>query len=110
MKKSHKIIYWIATGFLSLGMLAGGVQQLLQIGGYIDIVAHVLFIHFRMLEDPGRDRHPCSKISFAQRMGLCRHVLCHVRSSGITHCHETSFHRNCPFINIVNSYCNFMVF
>ena len=37
MKKSHKIIYWIATGFLSLGMLAGGVQQLLQI-----IVVHQL--------------------------------------------------------------------
>lgn len=37
MKKS-KIIYWIATGFLALGMTAGGVQQLLQIGGYVEIV------------------------------------------------------------------------
>tara|TARA_R110002050_G_scaffold79810_4_gene170558 strand:+ start:20028 stop:20411 length:384 start_codon:yes stop_codon:yes gene_type:complete len=37
MKKRNKIIYWIATGFLSLGMLAGGVQQLLQIGGYVEI-------------------------------------------------------------------------
>jgi len=37
MKKST-IIYWIATGFLALGMTAGGVQQLLQIGGYVEIV------------------------------------------------------------------------
>lgn len=37
MKKS-KIIYWIATGFLAFGMTAGGVQQLLQIGGYVEIV------------------------------------------------------------------------
>ena len=41
MKKSSKVIYWIATGFLSLGMLAGGVQQLLQIGGYVDIVSRL---------------------------------------------------------------------
>lgn len=38
MKKTNKIIYWIATGFLALGMLAGGIQQLLQIGGYVQIV------------------------------------------------------------------------
>lgn len=38
MKKSNKIIYWIATVFLAFGMLAGGVQQLLQIGGYVEIV------------------------------------------------------------------------
>ncbi|MBN2729519.1 MAG: DoxX family protein, partial [Bacteroidales bacterium] len=37
MKKRNKIIYWIATGFLAFGMTAGGVQQLLQIGGYVEI-------------------------------------------------------------------------
>lgn len=36
--KTQKIIYWVATVFLSFGMLAGGVQQLLQIGGYVDII------------------------------------------------------------------------
>ena len=41
MKKSHKIIYWVATGFLALGMTAGGIQQLLQIGGYVDIVTQL---------------------------------------------------------------------
>lgn len=38
MAKQNKIIYWVITGFLALGMLAGGVQQLLQIGGYVEIV------------------------------------------------------------------------
>lgn len=37
--KTQKIIYWIITLFLSLGMLAGGIQQLLQIGGYNEIVS-----------------------------------------------------------------------
>lgn len=36
--KRNKIIYWITTVFLSIGMLAGGVQQTLQIGGYNEIV------------------------------------------------------------------------
>ena len=36
--KRRKIIYWITTIFLAIGMLAGGVQQLLQIGGYVQIV------------------------------------------------------------------------
>src|ERR671912_95828 len=38
MKKRNKIIYWITTIFLAFGMLAGGVQQLLQTGGYVKIV------------------------------------------------------------------------
>lgn len=38
MKKQHKIIYWIVTIFLSVGMTAGGIQQMLQIGGYNEIV------------------------------------------------------------------------
>jgi hypothetical protein len=38
MEKRNKIIYWITTIFLSIGMTAGGIQQLLQIGGYNGIV------------------------------------------------------------------------
>ena len=41
MNKRNKIIYWSATLFLSLGMLAGGVQQMLQIGGYNEIVTQL---------------------------------------------------------------------
>ena len=37
MKKRKDILYWISTLFLATGMLAGGVQQLLQIGGYVAI-------------------------------------------------------------------------
>lgn len=39
MTKRNKIIYWIVTIFLSIGMLAGGTQQMLQIGGYNEIFA-----------------------------------------------------------------------
>jgi len=38
MEKRNKIIYWITTLFLSVGMLAGGTQQMLQIGGYNEII------------------------------------------------------------------------
>lgn len=38
MDKRNKIIYWIVTVFLSVGMLAGGIQQTLQIGGYNQII------------------------------------------------------------------------
>jgi uncharacterized membrane protein len=41
MTKRNKIIYWTATIFLAVGMLAGGVQQLLQIGGYVEIVGNL---------------------------------------------------------------------
>lgn len=41
MSKRNKIIYWVATIFLSLGMLAGGIQQMLQIGGYNEIVTRI---------------------------------------------------------------------
>jgi|GEM_PF-3330408 len=34
LKMHYRIIYWTATIFLSIGMTAGGIQQLLQIGGY----------------------------------------------------------------------------
>src|SRR5690606_28496748 len=39
MEKRNKIIYWITTVFLCIGMTAGGVQQMLQIGGYNEIVS-----------------------------------------------------------------------
>ena len=41
MSKRNKIIYWVATIFLSFGMLAGGIQQMLQIGGYNEIVTRL---------------------------------------------------------------------
>lgn len=34
----NNITYWIVTIFLSLGMTAGGIQQMFQIGGYNEIV------------------------------------------------------------------------
>ncbi|RKD13695.1 DoxX-like family protein [Pelobium manganitolerans] len=39
MKNKTKIAYWAVTAFLAVGMLAGGIQQLFQIGGYNKIVS-----------------------------------------------------------------------
>ena len=39
MEKRNKIIYWTVTLFLSIGMTAGGIQQMFQIGGYNEIVS-----------------------------------------------------------------------
>ena len=41
MAKRNKIIYWVATVFLAIGMTAGGVQQMLQVGGYNEIVTQL---------------------------------------------------------------------
>ncbi|WP_341836195.1 DoxX family protein [Chitinophaga pollutisoli] len=41
MKKSHKIIYWIATIWLALGMLSGGIFQLLQVKASVDGIMHL---------------------------------------------------------------------
>ncbi len=41
MTKTEKITYWVSTIFLSFGMLAGGIQQMLQTGGYNEIVTQL---------------------------------------------------------------------
>lgn len=38
MKKSHKIIYWIATLWLSLGMVSTGIVQILQQKEELDFI------------------------------------------------------------------------
>jgi hypothetical protein len=39
--KAGKITYWIATGWLSLGMLATGIVQLLKMPKEVDLFAHL---------------------------------------------------------------------
>ena len=41
MSKRNKIIYWTVTIFLAIAMTAGGIQQMLQIGGYNEIVTNL---------------------------------------------------------------------
>ena len=41
MNRRNKIIYWTVTIFLAIGMTAGGIQQMLQIGGYNEIVTKI---------------------------------------------------------------------
>ena len=42
MIKRNKMIYWVATGFLALGMSAQGFAQISHTNGYVDmVVAHL---------------------------------------------------------------------
>lgn len=41
MKKRDKIIYWVATIWLALGMIAGGVQQVLHTRNFVDMFNHL---------------------------------------------------------------------
>jgi len=41
MTKRNKIIYWIATLWLSLGMLSTGIVQILQVKEEVDMMAHL---------------------------------------------------------------------
>lgn len=41
MTKRNKIIYWVATLWLALGMTATGIVQLMQIKEEVDMMAHL---------------------------------------------------------------------
>jgi hypothetical protein len=41
MTKRNKIIYWIATGWLSLGMISGGIAQFFKVKETIDGITHL---------------------------------------------------------------------
>ncbi|MDR7372116.1 DoxX family protein [Flavobacterium aquidurense] len=41
MTKRNKIIYWVATLWLSLGMLSTGIVQILQVKEEVDMMAHL---------------------------------------------------------------------
>lgn len=41
MTKRNKIIYWIATGWLALGMMSTGIVQLLQVKEETDMMTHL---------------------------------------------------------------------
>ncbi len=43
MTKRTKIIYWIVTALLALGMSAQGIAQILQTKGYLDIIVHLCY-------------------------------------------------------------------
>lgn len=43
MSKKKMIIYWIATIWLASAMVASGIQQLFQIGGFVEIMNKLQF-------------------------------------------------------------------
>ena len=38
MTKRNKIIYWVATVWLAVAMIASGIQQIFTIGGFVEIM------------------------------------------------------------------------
>lgn len=43
MSKRNKIIYWVATVWLSVAMAASGIQQIFAIGGFVEIMQKLGF-------------------------------------------------------------------
>lgn len=43
MKKRDKIIYWVATIWLAVAMIASGIQQIFTIGGFVEIMEKLGF-------------------------------------------------------------------
>lgn len=41
MNKSNKIIYWMATAWLSLGMLSTGIVQLMKMDKEVAVITHL---------------------------------------------------------------------
>ena len=41
MTKRHKIIYWIATGWLALGMTSTGIVQIIKLKEEVDMMTHL---------------------------------------------------------------------
>lgn len=41
MTKRNKIIYWVITGLLAIGMLGNGVAQIIHAKGFVDIIDHL---------------------------------------------------------------------
>ena len=39
MEKRNKIIYWVATSLLAIGMLSSGIEQIIRVPAMVDIVA-----------------------------------------------------------------------
>ncbi|MGD2035169.1 MAG: DoxX family protein [Bacteroidales bacterium] len=43
MKKRDKILYWIATIWFAVAMVASGIQQIFTIGGFVEIMKRLGF-------------------------------------------------------------------
>jgi len=48
MTKTHKIIYWVSTTFVSLGMLGGGLAQLFRVKQNVEGIVHLGYPEYIM--------------------------------------------------------------
>ncbi len=90
MSKRNKIIYWIATGWLSLGMVSTGVVQLMHTKEEIDLMNHLGYpVYFLTIlgiwKLLGTIAVLVPKFPVLERMGLRRILLRDVGSDIFAH-------------------------
>lgn len=49
MSKRNKIIYWVSTIWLSLGMLSSGIVQILQVESEIEFIVNLGYPHYFLI-------------------------------------------------------------
>ncbi len=86
MTKRNKIIYWIFTVWLALGMLSSAIVQLLKVKAETDFIINMGYpVYFLTIigiwKILGVITVLIPKIPFTKGMGLCRFLFCYVRSS-----------------------------
>ncbi len=89
MTKRNKIIYWIATTWLALGMVSTGLVQLFKANtgqgrsryDYTFGLSCLFANNTGYLENFGSGSRPYSQIPVIKGMGLCRLFLRHVWSN-----------------------------
>lgn len=114
MQKRNKIIYWILTLFLSVGMLAGGIQQMLQIGGYNEIITKLhyplyLLTILGVWKILGVIAILIPKFPLLKEWAYAGFFL-PCRSSDFTFGSRTEFYRDNSCSNFIDSNCFVMVF
>lgn len=85
MTKRNKIIFWVATAWLSLGMLSTGIVQLIQMEEEIESFSSLGYPGYLLplmgiWKILGVIAVLIPKFPVLKRMGLCRVFLCYVRS------------------------------
>ena len=91
MSKRNKIIYWIATIWLSVAMLASGLQQIFHTKSFVDIIvplglSYLFPNNTGCLENTRSNSYFDSKVRSGKRMGLCRFLFYHVGSGIFAYC------------------------
>ena len=113
MNRRNKIIYWIATAWLALGMLSTGLVQLFRVTSETDFITRLGYPEYflnphRHLEDTGLCGRDCAGIAPVEGMGLCRLFLCSIGRVVFSHSYGKSGKRYIRTDSADRTYNSFM--